>query len=119
MDIETTLFLAFRIMAIATFITTTIGTAILIYYRRRDKKDTSEVQSADMREILVLFYAAATAFVTITPFLLLGFLWLFFVTDCLKLELALLMGMLVQIPLMFHILKNDYPNPLKGSDTNE
>jgi uncharacterized integral membrane protein len=96
-----------------------MGTAALIYHRRRGKRDTSRVKFAGMREVLVPIYAAVMAFVTITPFLLLGFLWLFFVTDCLKVELALLMGMLVQIPLMFHILKNDYPNPLKGSDTNE
>lgn len=106
-------------MATATFMTATMGTATVIYLRRRDRRDTSKVQSADMREVLVPFYAASTALMIITPFVILGFLWLFFVIDCLKVELALLIGAFVQFPLMFHILKKDYLNPPEGCDTNE
>lgn len=119
MDIETTIFLAIGIMAIAAFITATMGTAILIYYRKRDRRSTSKVQSADMREVLVPFYAGSTALVIITPFLFLGFLWLFLVIDFLKVELALLMGAYVQVLLIIHIVKSDYLNLPEGCGTRE
>jgi uncharacterized integral membrane protein len=119
MAIETTIFLAIRIIVIVYFISATMATAALIYHRRRGKRDTSRVKSAGMREVLVPVYAASTAFVIITPFVILGFLWLFFVIDCLKVELALLIGAFVQFPLIFHILKDNYLNLPKGCDTSE
>ncbi|MBU7038655.1 MAG: hypothetical protein HXS52_12055 [Theionarchaea archaeon] len=119
MDIAMILSLTVRIVTSVLFVITTIVTAFLIYYCKKNETEIdSGTLSNSLEEAAPLFFAGAKAFSIIIPFVVLGLLWLFFAAEILRFEVALMVLTCIQVPLILRFLKNIYLNHARRGDMN-